>query len=247
VNDHDLEQIVRLASLARQAQLLGMDLGEEAQDKLLRCTNFEVELDSRITSTDAWTGDEPGRSYELDALWRVQSTIGIDLTAMGTAPITWAGFSYSSVDNYNCGEDNPILTTRTTGGATTNGNVTAVLALDLNPREPGLPGQPAPPPPDDYLSLVIQQAPKESYSSWNEGCTTSPVTTVQESRWKSHFDRFHVGNSPWRVRLDREAQTGDLIHAQTRARERGGRDAGGAGAARDTEFTTLDLWHRPLS
>ena len=44
------------------------------------------------------------------------------------------------------------------------------------------------------------------------------------SGWKSHFDSFHVGNFPWRVRLDREAQTGDLIHAQTWARERGGRD-----------------------
>lgn len=245
VRDHDLEQIVRLASLARIAALMGFDLGD-VQDKLLRCTNFELRFDSRITSTDAWTGDEAGRSYQLDATWRVRSTVPIDITAVGSAPITWAAFSYESIDNYNCGESGIYTMRKRDTSPTTEGALMAMLALDLNPRELAPAGQPAPTPPDDYLRLFFQTAPKETYLNWSEGCTTVAEHTSQESHWKGHFDSFHIDNFPFKVALDRGAQTGDLIHAETWDRSRGGRDSSGAGRSRDTEFTTLDLWHKPL-
>ena len=60
VNDHDLEQIVRLASLARIAALMGYAFADDAFDKFMRCTNFEVDFDSRITSTLGWTGRTAG-------------------------------------------------------------------------------------------------------------------------------------------------------------------------------------------
>jgi hypothetical protein len=142
VQDHDVEQIVRLASLARIAALIGFDLGD-VQDKLLRCTNFEVEFDSRIATSNHWVGDEEGRSYDLEALWQVKSTIPIDIRAVGTGPITWTAFSYEAQDNYNCG-DNPLLTSHTKGIARADGTLTAALALDLTPRETP-PGRPASP------------------------------------------------------------------------------------------------------
>ena len=242
VQQHQLEQAVRLAALARIAAVHGFALGD-VQDKLERCVSFEVEFDSDIRSTDAWTGDEPNRSYQLAARWRVQSTVPIGITAIGTAPITWEAFRYGSVNTYDCGDDYPILQSKEDGISTQDGELTAMLSLDLNPREAPVAGQPAPAPRSDYLALLFMKDPKETYRHWNEGCNNPYDPTDQtENRWAYHFDRFHLEDpQPFRVPLDPSRQVGDLVESKTFNRDRGG-----AGSSYDTEFTTIDLWHRPL-
>ncbi len=211
MNDHDLEQIVRLASLARIEALMGFAFSDEAFDKFMRCTNFEVKLDSKITSTLDWSGGggEGGLSGSHDALWRVVSTIPLDFTAVAqNVPVTWRDFSYQSTKNDDCG-DNPDLVSRTQGVSTVDGTVSAVLSMDLNPREPAPVGQPAPEPPEDYLQLFFPTSPKETYQRWTEGCTSSAPTQDTQSRWWSQFQQFHVG-SGFRMDIARGAQMGAL-------------------------------------
>ena len=246
VNDHDLEQIVRLASLARIEQVHGYDLGD-VWDKFLRCTNFEIRFDSKMTSTLAWSGGggEGGLSGSHDALWRVASTIPLDFTAVAlNKPLTWSAFSYQSTKNDDCG-DGPDLVSREQGLSTTDGSLTAILSMDLNPREPALDGQPAPDPPEDYLQLAVQTSPKETYQHWTEGCTSSaPSQNPPESRWRSQFQRFHI-DSPLKVDIARGAQLGALIDSQ-RWQEEKPIDMGSLGGGADVEDTIVELWHKPL-
>ena len=238
VQDHDLEQAVRLASLARIEQVHGYNLGD-VQDKLLRCVSFEVDFDSRITDTDAWTAPD-GRTYDLDAVWRVRSLdLAIDITALGSKALSWAAFSYEGLNTYPCG-DQPPLRSYARGVGTTPGTLTALLSLDLNPREPARAGEPPPAPPDDYLQLFVQSQPKETYRHWNEGCDNpyEPADDTQ-SMWHSRFQAFHPNQFPFKVKIDRSVQTGDLLLAKTWAADKD------TGTGTETEFTTLDLWHRP--
>ena len=74
-------------SLARVAALNNFDL-DDAWDKAQRCARFEVDFDSRITDTDGWTAPD-GRTYDLDALWRVRSLdLAIDITALGSKELS---------------------------------------------------------------------------------------------------------------------------------------------------------------
>lgn len=126
------------------------------------------------------------------------------------------------------------------GVGTTPGTLTALLSLDLNPREPAPEGEPPPPPPDDYLQLLVQSEPEETYRHWNEGCDNPYVPTDDtQSMWRSRFQSLHSGELPLKVKVDRSNQVGDLLHAQTWA---GDTDTG---TGTETEFTTLDLWHTP--
>jgi hypothetical protein len=245
VNDHDLEQIVRLASLARIEQLHGYDLGD-VWDKFLRCTNFEVRFDSKITSTLDWSGGggEGGLSGSHDALWRVASTIPLDFTAVAVnQPLTWTAFSYQSTKNDDCG-DNPDLVSREQGVSTTNGTMSTVLSMDLNPREPALEGQPAPDPPEDYLQLFVVTAPKETYQRWTEGCTSSAPTQDTQSRWSSQFQGFHMGG-PFKMEIARGGQLGALVDSQ-RWQQQKPIDMGSLGGGADEEDTIVELWHEPL-
>ena len=245
VNDHDLEQIVRLASLARIEQVHGYDLGD-VWDKFLRCTNFEVKLDSKITSTLDWSGGggEGGLSGSHDALWRVGSTIPLDFTAVvQNHPLTWTAFSYQSTKNDDCG-DGPDLVSRTEGVSTTNGTVSTVLSMDLNPREPAPEGQPAPDPPEDYLQLFFPTSPKETYQRWTEGCTSSPPTQDTQSRWSSLFQQFHIGG-PFKMEIARGAQLGALVDAY-RWQQQKPINMGSLGGGADVEDTIVELWHKPI-
>jgi len=237
VDQHELEWAVRLASLARIAAVNGFDLGD-VQDKLERCLRFEVDFESRMTATDGWTAPD-GRTYDLDAVWHVRSLdLIIDITTLGAKPISWAEFNYEGLNTYPCGDD-PPLHSYSRGVATKPGNLQALLSLDLNPRDAPPAGEPAPPPPDDYLQLLFTQ-PKETYRHWNEGCSNPyEPSDDEQSRWSDMFNHFHNGEFPFKVRIDRQAQVGDLLESKTWT------DEEDTGTGRKTEFSTLDLWHKP--
>jgi hypothetical protein len=89
--------------------------------------------------------------------------------------------------------------------------------------------------------MLLFTKPNETYRHWNEGCNNPyEPTDDEQSRWSGLFNSFHNGEFPFKVRLDRGAQVGDLLEAKTWANEKD------TGTGMETEFTTLDLWHRPL-
>ena len=248
VQDHDLEQIVRLAAIARIEALMGYDLGDVFEQKFRKCTNFEVDFDSRITTTLGWTGQD-GRAGEHDGAWRVRALdVPIDFTALSPErSLGWAEASYFQDYTYPCGDGEPPLHsyTQLKAGSTVAGTLRMLLSMDLNPREPPLEGQPAPDPPDDYLQILFQTSPKETYESWNEGCDNPSTRTPDtQSRWWSAFQGFHAGQTPFKVRIDRGGQIGDLIHSQRWLQDEA-IDMGALGGGEEVEDTTVEVWHKP--
>ena len=201
---------------------MGFAFADDAFDKFMRCTNFEVDFDSRITSTLGWTAQD-GRAGEHDGAWRVRALdVPIDFTALSPErSLSWAETSYFQDYTYPCGDDEPPLHSyaQYKAGSAVAGKLRMLLSMDLNPREPPLEGQPAPDPPDDYLQILFQSSPKETYESWNEGCDNPNTRTPDtQSRWWTAFQGFHVGqSSPFKVRINRGDQVGDLIYSRALA------------------------------
>jgi hypothetical protein len=61
----------------------------------------------------------------------------------------------------------------------------------------------------------------------------------------SHFDSFHRDSLPFKVKLDRGAQAGDLVHSQRWLQEQK-IDMGRLGGGSTNEDSFVELWHKPL-
>jgi hypothetical protein len=244
VQDHDLNQIVTLVSLERIGQLLGLDVGN-AFDKMQKCARFEVRLDSEITEQQSWTAQD-GRTADLDALFHVQSQNAfIPYTGVGQGTLGWTDFSYSQLLTYPC-SGGGTLSSHDEGVSTSPGNLQALLQLDLNPREDP-PGAAAPPPPDSVLDLFLGQPtpkPTETYSRWNDGCTSSAPESYSESRWYDDFSHLHTaeGGTHLTIPVPPSGQVGDLMVAKDYDQTTG---TGGVGSVRTVEDTGIELRHAP--
>ena len=196
VENHDLDYIVRLVGIARATTLLGIEIGDDAFDKAVRCANFEVDFDSIVTESFHFNTPD-GRTGDTEASWHVAADdVPIDITGLGTGSLYWKPSTYSQVMTYPCGSDGGVLRYETTMTATRpEPEFTVLLQMDLNAREPG-----TPPPADRNIRLRMIQYDNdigETYrtvaTSWCTEAQPEPVT-VDEERWRQHYQSLHSGD-----------------------------------------------------
>jgi hypothetical protein len=242
---HDLHQIIRLIGFEREAQILGLDLGD-AFNKALACAHFEVNFDALFTSDDAWTSTGGDRTYEEHGKWEMAADrVPIDINGVATGPLKYTQFSFHSTDvlqGSSC-----TLTTTVDGTTATDFTVRMRLDLDLNSREVPPAGQPAPAPRKQYL-VVEPQTPNnpfpERYHTQDSGCS-GIGSDSDEGRWSSLLESFHTEpDTPIGARflLNPDASGSDLLDAQQIDRDRG---SGGVSNSHDTEHTTFEIFHTP--
>ena len=126
-----------------------------------------------------------------------------------------------------------------------DGHVQMQLQLDINAREVTPPGQPAPPPPVNYLVITPQGSGLEHYTVTDSGCTSSS-NSYTDWIWRQSLLDFHPGQA--RIALDPGTRTGAILDSQTTSAAIGGRtnrDAPGLPA--QTELMHVDVLHTPQS
>jgi VCBS repeat-containing protein len=242
---HDLHQIIRLIGFEREAQLLGLDLGE-AFPKALACAHFEVDFDALFTTDQVWTSTSGDRTFQENGKWEMAAErVPVDISGLGSGALNWTQFDFHSTDvqrGSSC-----TLTTTVDGTHSTSYTVQVRLDLDLNSRELPPAGQPLPDPPKQYL-VVDPQTPvspfPETYRSQNSGCSGNGSDFTGD-HWKDLLESFHTEpDTPTGARflLNSTAAGGDLLDAQQIDRERG---SGDIRMTHDTETTTFEIFHAP--
>ena len=210
VNQHKLDDIVRLMKLARITALLGSSLSDEAFEKVLGCARFEVRFDSDISGTDSGVGGEGWGTWTRATDYTVRATAQVEFDATmllrGAAPMTHAGSTYRYVHTAPCSEGQGTYEYIDELTSTTPGTLDVLLLFDLQLREPGV----APPPAYGLRVWPIGGwAIEETYKRTTTACGGAvSETDITDPRWRWAFDSLH--NSEPRFQ-DFAGGTGDVI------------------------------------
>jgi hypothetical protein len=239
---HELEAAVILMGLARQFVLEGGDEDENPMlEEAKKCLNFEARVDSTVTEERTYTGDVSWGSSS--GSWQALGTVPIDWMGFNfSAPLTLGAFTYSSAITSDCAENGTTTQRTVHDGQAAAGTAGALLALDLNPREPAPAGQPAADPPQDSLTLMFNSGPRERYRHWSEGCGgTSPSTFGENTYWRQIFASFHDNSTVLKLPIQRSRTPAEVIHTELFA------DSQPVGNGTTSENTRIELWHTPKS
>lgn len=241
--NHDLTQIITLMQIQREAQLLGLDIGD-ASGKALACAHFQVDFDAEYTTEDH-TYAQNYAPLDMTGDWKMQAqAVPLDIGGTATAPLTWVKHSYDQKIVYECAAGTSTLTIETQLVSADDSTARFELQLDINPREPAVPGQPAPPAPMEYLMITPQGAYPEHYTDTTSGCSSSS-SSYTGWLWLGSLQGFHP---QLRIPLDPSTASGAILDLQTISASKGGRasrDAGGAPL--QTELMHIDVLHTPQS
>lgn len=137
---HQIHEITRLVSMARQWSLLGYEAdGEAILQRAMDCARFEVRFEATATeSVQRPFTQQTVTGLDREGTWSLASTIPVAITPMtqqltGRGTMASTGFAYRSVLTYHGSPDFcPSWQRVTTGTGTDPGVSSTLVDLDLN-------------------------------------------------------------------------------------------------------------------
>lgn len=247
--DHELEVMPHLISIARQALLLGYSWGDAAWQRFLDCARFELRFDSRISFDGTWpVGGEQLHDYPHTGSgdWRAQATLLADFgagTFLTQAPLSLTEWGYHSEYSYPR-SDGTTCSGSTDQVGTEPGILHGGVAphFEVNPKEVPPEGEWEEPEVDLFIAITALGV-KDVTRTVN--CAGGDYTETSSSRWHQQFTAFRNGFGSVSVTGKKADRSGDLLYAETwdhfvsHPNHLGSQDW--------SETTVLEVWHKPAT
>ena len=229
---HDLRAIPDLIRMARTAALMHLAWEQEAWDKTLGCTRFEIRFESLITSAGSYTGTLQSGGHQ--GRWATTGTVEVGmLDQQATGPLTYQEFAYTS---YNTIHDADPECTSTTVGTTTTPGLLGAIAVprlpSLNTFE-GAEERPLVPVVNAVMAPGGASEPRETYR--RTPCN-GPSQDRTDSLWAGLFRNLRP-DTMWQT--DPDQQQADFLGSKT------WESTSGTAGQGQTERTEVEVWHRP--
>lgn len=247
--DHELEVLPHLLSVARQAALLGYAWADAVWERFLDCSRFEVRFDSRISFDGEWAvGGEDLYRYPHTGSgdWRAQATVVNSLgdgTFITQGPLSLTEAHYHDQYSYPRSDG-----TTCSGHSDQTGSVPGTIQTGVAPSFPPNPTEV--PPEGGYeepeVKLVISATPTGVKDiTRTVDCGGGDYTDTVTSRWLSQYLDFRNGSSSVSLTGTKADRSGDLLYAKTWQHTES--TPTNHGSLDWNETTVLEVWHKPAT
>jgi hypothetical protein len=247
--DHELEVLPQLLTVARQAALLGYAWADAPFERFKDCSRYEVRFDSRISFDGEWAvGGEELYKYPHTGSgdWRAKATTSNALgegTFITQGPLSLTQATYH--DSYSYPRSDGSICS---GGTDQTGSVPGTIHTGVSPSfEPN----PKEVPPDGVwqepiVKLVISaSATGVKDITRSVDCSGGDYTNTDTSRWLSQFIDFHGGFGSISVTGTKADRSGEVLYAKTWINSDS--TPTNHGSLDWSETTVLEVWHKPAA